>query len=105
MSILKKGFVHTVFFWLKEKSNTEHYNMLHEGLIKLADNDLMIDSYVGKPAATDRAVIDASYDFSITLIFKNKADQDTYQIHPQHLTFIDTCAQYWERVVVYDAES
>jgi hypothetical protein len=50
-------------------------------------------------------VIDSSYDFSITLIFKNKADQDTYQIHPQHFAFIDTCAQYWERVVVYDAES
>ncbi|MFT7249308.1 MAG: hypothetical protein ACI97P_002089, partial [Arcticibacterium sp.] len=54
MSIVKKGFVHTVFFWLKEKSNLDHYNNLHEGLLKLADNGLMIDSYVGKPAKTDR---------------------------------------------------
>jgi hypothetical protein len=104
MSSIKSGFVHTVFFWLNEKENVEHYDALHAGIQKLADNDLMIAAYVGTPADTERVVIDSSYDFTITFIFKNKADQDTYQTHPQHLEFIKNCAKYWGKVQVYDAE-
>jgi hypothetical protein len=101
MSSLKRGFVHTVFFWLKEKEN---HAALHAGILKLADNDLIVSAYVGTPADTHREVIDSSYDFTITFIFKNKADQDSYQVHPQHLEFIDNCAKYWDKVQVYDAE-
>lgn len=105
MSSIKKGFVHTVFFWLKEKNNSAHHKSLHEGILKLAENELMAAAYVGTPAKTNREVIDSSYDFSITFVFKNKADQDAYQTHPKHLEFIDNCAKYWDKVVVYDAES
>jgi hypothetical protein len=28
-----------------------------------------------------------------------------YQVHPDHMTFIDTCASLWDRVQVYDAVS
>ena len=104
MSSIKRGFVHTVLFWLKEKENREHHAALHAGILKLADNDLMVASYAGTPADTNREVIDSSYDFSITFIFKNKADQDTYQVHPQHMEFIESCSKYWGKVQVYDAE-
>jgi hypothetical protein len=104
MSSIKSGFVHTVFFWLKEKANKEHHTALQAGILKLADNDLMLAAYTGTPADTNREVIDSSYDFTITFVFKNKADQDTYQTHPQHLEFIKNCAQYWDKVQVYDAE-
>ena len=105
MSSLQKGFVHTVFFWLKEKNNEEHGKALHSGLLKLAENELISTGFVGQPADTNREVIDSSYDFSITFIFKNKADQDAYQTHPKHLEFIENCSQYWQKVLVYDAES
>lgn len=105
MSNLKKGFVHTVFFWLKEKENAEHHKALHEGLLKLALVDVIQTSYIGLPADTNRAVIDSSYDFSLTFVFATKEDQDTYQTHPDHLVFIDTCAALWDKVIVYDAVS
>ncbi|UBM58465.1 Dabb family protein [Marinilongibacter aquaticus] len=105
MREINQGFVHTVFFWLKEKDNKAHQEGLHNGLKKLAQIDLIDQAYVGVPSTTNREVIDTTYSFSITFIFKNKADQDEYQTHPQHLEFIDNCAQYWERVRVYDAES
>jgi hypothetical protein len=105
MSNLKKGFVHTVFFWLKEKDNAEHAKALHEGLLKLALTDVIETSYIGQPAATNRAVIDSTYDFSLTFVFKTKEDQDIYQTHPDHIVFIESCSALWEKVVVYDAES
>lgn len=103
--MIQKGFVHTVFFWLKEKDNNEAHAALKAGLDQLAQINLIATAYVGTPAATNRAVIDSSYDFSITFIFDNKADQDEYQTHPDHLKFIDNCAALWKKVQVYDAES
>lgn len=104
MSSLQKGFVHTVFFWLKEKDNAEHRAALKAGVLKLAENELIANAYVGSPADTNREVIDSTYDFSITFIFKNKADHDEYQVHPKHLVFIDNCAHLWTKVQVYDSE-
>lgn len=95
--------VHTVFFWLKNPSNTSDSAALRAGLDELTKITLIKTAMVGVPAPTRRPVIDSSYDFSITFIFETEADQDTYQTHPDHLKFVETCAHLWERVLVYDA--
>ncbi len=96
-------FVHTVFFWLKNPSSDADRRALHEGITGLSKIDLIDTAYIGVPAATSREVIDNSYDFSITFIFADKAVQDAYQTHPDHLKFVDNYAHLWERVIVYDA--
>jgi hypothetical protein len=98
-------FVHTVFFWLKDKESDEARQALHEGLKELATIEEIDTAYVGTPASTRRPVIDHTYDFSITFIFKDKATQDIYQDHPDHHKFIDKCSPLWDRVQVYDAVS
>ncbi len=103
MGELKTGFVHTVFFWLKEKDNESHQNQLKEGLIKLSQILEIKEAYIGKPAETDRPVIDSSYSFSVTFIFDNKKDQDVYQEHPDHHVFIAGCSHLWDSVKVFDA--
>ena len=105
MANLKTGFVHTVFFWLKEKENKDSHKSLHEGLLDLSQIDLIQTAYVGMPANTNRAVIDFTYDFSITFIFDTPEQQTEYQTHPDHLAFVSKCSHLWEKVVVYDAES
>jgi hypothetical protein len=105
MSNIRNGFVHTVFFWLKNHENTEDQAKLKAGLNELANINLIKHAYVGSPADTSRSVIDASYSFSITFIFDNKADQDAYQVHPDHLAFVDKCSHLWDHVIVYDAVS
>ncbi len=101
---LQKGLVHTVFFWLKNPDSQADQDALEVGLKELAKIDLIKTAYIGKPAATNRPVIDSSYSFSITFVFDNPADQDVYQTHPDHYKFIDNCKDLWERVQVYDAE-
>ncbi|MDP5121542.1 MAG: Dabb family protein [Spirosomaceae bacterium] len=104
MTTRKQGLVHTVFFWLKESTETNKV-ALHAGLEKLATIDIIREAYVGQPASTNREVIDNTYDFSITFIFDDKATQDVYQDHPDHIVFIKTCSHLWQKVQVYDAVS
>lgn len=103
MGNLKTGFVHTVFFWLKEKNNKAHNDQLHAGLVELSKIAEIGTAYIGQPAPTDRDVIDNSYDFSITFVFETAENQDIYQVHPDHLAFIANCSMLWDKVQVYDA--
>lgn len=96
-------FVHTVFFWLKEKENKQAQEALLAGLRSLESIDVIHGAYIGAPAETRRPVIDHSYDFSITFVFEDKAAHDEYQEHPIHLKFVENCSHLWERVQVYDA--
>ncbi|MBD2700923.1 Dabb family protein [Spirosoma sp. BT702] len=96
-------FVHTVFFWLKHPESQADHDALRAGLGSLKEITDISAAYVGTPAETRRPVIDHSYDFSITFVFADKAAHDTYQEHPIHLKFVDTCAHLWTRVQVYDA--
>jgi hypothetical protein len=98
-------FVHHVFFWMKE-GITEAESQLFE---KTVDTLLTIEDVklgdVGKPAGTDRPVIDRSYHYSLLLLFANKEAHDAYQPHPVHKAFVETCSHLWTKVLIYDSET
>lgn len=98
-------FVHTVFFWLKDKDSEADRQKLYEGITMLSTIDLIETAFVGVPAATNRDVIERSYDFSITFVFPDPETQDAYQVDPTHLKFVEEYGHLWERVLVYDAVS
>ncbi len=103
MIIDKNGFIHHVYFWLKNPENINDLNQLVEGLKKLSVVSTIKNFHIGKPAATNRDVIDNSYSISWLLLFDNKEDQDSYQTDPIHLKFVEECSHLWSKVVVYDA--
>lgn len=105
MKNAKNGFVHTVYFWLKDTESQTAKDSLYAGLQILSSIGEIREAYIGVPAATRRPVIDHTYNYSVTFVFKNKADQDVYQEHPVHKKFIADCGNLWERVQVYDAVS
>jgi hypothetical protein len=100
---IKGIFIHHVYFWLAEPTNKIHKKLLTEGLQKLSSVKTIQRFHIGQPANTSRDVIDSSYSLSWILIFKNAADQDSYQTDPIHLRFVDECKHLWNRVVVYDS--
>lgn len=100
----EKTFIHHVYFWLKNPDSKEDLEKLIAGLKKLAKVKTIQAAHIGRPADTNRDVIDRSYAVSWCLFFKNKADQDSYQTDPIHLKFIEECASVWSKVIVYDAE-
>ncbi|MDQ1088846.1 MULTISPECIES: Dabb family protein [unclassified Siphonobacter] len=98
-------FVHVVNFWLKEGLSAEDRAKFEEGVSSLKNVEGIEVFNVGKPAATDRPVIDRSYDYCLLTVFKDEAAHDVYQVAPIHLKFVETCKQYWDRVLIYDSES
>ena len=103
MIIEKNGFIHHVFFWLKNTGNQQDLSQLIEGLKKLSKVPEIQYFNIGIPASTNREVIDSSYSVSWLLLFKNAEDQEVYQTHPIHLKFIEECSDLWRKVIVYDA--
>lgn len=100
----QRGFIHHVYFWLKDPKNERDRQKLIDGLKKLSEVPTIQEWHIGKPAATNREVIDNSYTISWMLVFKGKADQDSYQTDPIHLKFVETCSSLWTKVLVYDSE-
>lgn len=96
-------FIHHVYFWLNNPESREDLQQLVAGLKKLASVKTIETFYIGKPADTNRDVIDRSYSVSWLLFFNNKADQDSYQVDPVHLKFVEECKHLWKKVVVYDS--
>lgn len=97
------GFIHTVFFWMNENVTDEQKaNFTKNGLGELVEVSSIYKSYFGPPAKTPREVVDNSYDFALICHFKNKEDQDAYQIDPIHLKFVEDFKDLWKEVVVYD---
>ena len=61
--------------------------------------------YIGAPAPTPkRAVVDDSYAVSLTVICRDVAAQDAYQVDPIHLAFVERFKTCWTRVQIYDAQ-
>ena len=96
-------FSHVVIFWTKP----EHPNAAAD-LIAGAEKYLkpipgVLTFHIGRMAKSHRPVVDQTYQVALNLVFPSQQAQDDYQVHPQHLEFIEkafkpNCA----KVVVYD---
>lgn len=99
-----KVFVHHVYFWLKNPDSQEDKAKLLAGLKTLSTVKTIQQCHIGQPSTTNRDVIDRSYSVSWLLFFKDKTDQDSYQVDPIHLNFVKECSALWTKVIVYDSE-
>ncbi|WP_346317123.1 Dabb family protein [Chitinophaga sp. YIM B06452] len=100
-----KKFVHVVNFYLKPDLSAADTRKFEEGVSSLGKIESLIVFNVGKPAATDRPVIDKSYSYCLLTVFNDIAGHDVYQDHPVHLEFIKNCEMFWDKVVVFDSET
>ena len=97
--------VHTVFFWLKPELTAAQLAAFRRGVESLGTIKAVDKCYVGTPAKTERRpIIDASYSVALTVIVKDIAAHDAYQMDPIHLKFIAECKTFWSRVQIYDAQ-
>ncbi|MEO1162059.1 MAG: Dabb family protein, partial [Pseudomonadota bacterium] len=97
--------IHTVFFWLWKTTGPEQIRQFESGLDLLTRDPNVLERQIGKPAATDRAVIDSSYDYAAVLKFSDLAGHDAYQAGEAHQLFLEACASLWSKVQVYDIEN
>jgi len=95
---------HNVYFWLKQDISQQQRELFEAELIKVKEIPYLVHGFVGKPAPTEeRPVTDHSFDYSLSLHFKNMEDHEHYQkACEHHKRFVDVCKPFFERVVVYD---
>jgi hypothetical protein len=94
--------IHTVFFWLNANVSDIERSAFENELVKLTLDPEILQRRVGKPANTNRDVIDSSYDFGISLCFENLDSHDRYQAGDAHQDFLNNCQGLWAQVRVYD---
>lgn len=98
----KNIIIHHVFFWLKEPGDANAKELI-KGLNTLKAIPQVKQLLVGVPASTEkREVVDNSFHVSELMYFNSVKDQDDYQVHPLHQSFVEQYSHLWEKVVVYD---
>jgi hypothetical protein len=95
---------HQVFFYLNKDLSNSALLEFEEGLEMLINIPLVLNGYYGKPANTNRAVVDNTYSYGLVLIFKDTDQHNLYQADPIHQIFLDKNASKWTRVQVFDLE-
>ena len=97
--------VHTVYFWLRNDLTAQQLADFRRGVESLGGIKAVDKIYVGTPAKTEkRPIIDDSYSFALTVLCKDLAAHDAYQVDPIHKEFIEKFKSFWTRVQIYDAE-
>lgn len=97
--------VHSVFFWLKPDLTEAQRADFRRGVESLVGIKSAEKVYVGIPAKTaKRPVVDASYSVALTVVCRDVAAHDAYQVDPIHLKFVEQFKTFWTRVQIYDAQ-
>jgi len=95
---------HNVYFWLKEGLSNSALLEFEKGLETLTKTTQVVSGFFGKPANTDRAVVDNTYSYGLLLVFKDTPDHNRYQADPIHLAFVEKNSAKWTKVQVYDVD-
>ena len=83
--------IHTVFFWLKDNTDTSLCAAFEHGLDLLTRDPEVLKRSIGTSALTDREVMDSTHDYGIIVYFKNTEAHDRHQTGQAHLDFLRDC--------------
>lgn len=101
----KTGAVHhLVFVWLKpEYKNQAYVNTLQAETLKLAKIPGVVSLSAGKAIASQRPIVDDSFDLGVIMTFQSVEQMNQYLQHPQHQSFVNQYVKgKAERLTVYD---
>ena len=96
-------FIHTVYFWLKPELTGGEVTKFWRGVGSLRTIQSVKHGWIGKPAKTDRPIIDKSYTCALVTVFDDEKGHDAYQVHPVHDEFRRECANFWSKIIIYDS--
>lgn len=95
---------HHVLFWLKEEITDEQKQAFREALQALEKIDTVKTLHIGTPVSVERPAVDPTYGFSLFVFFEDMAAYDVYEVHPLHLELLNKFGNYFDKVIIYDAD-
>lgn len=98
-------FSHVVIFWT-DPAKPEAADAVIAGANQFLKGIPGITQFhIGKMVGSHRPVVDQSYQVALNTAFASKQAQDEYQVHPEHLKFVEQYVKpFVKKVVVYDFE-
>ena len=102
MSTPSSQFSHVVIFWTDPANPNAADQLIAGGEKYLRPIPGVIQFHMGKMVGSHRPVVDQSYQVALNLIFPYKKTQNNYQLHPEHVKFVEQCRSLWQKVTVYD---
>jgi hypothetical protein len=98
-------FSHIVIFWTKPEISGAADELVAGANQYLKKIPGVLQFHVGKMSPSPRAVVDQSYQVALNLIFPSKAAEQAYQVHPQHIEFVEKVfKRVCSKAVIYDFE-
>lgn len=100
------GVSHVVLAWLKPGTSQEYIAEVEARSQVLRDIPGVREIRTGVALASDRPVVDASYDLGIYVYFDTAEDLQRYLGHPTHTDFVNQWVKpHLERMQVYDFQA
>jgi hypothetical protein len=94
---------HLVLCWLKEPDNVVHQEKIIEITKTFREIPGVLDAQAGKSVASERSIVDDSFDVGILVVVESKNALDEYLTHPVHdHAKKNILLPLVERLVVYD---
>jgi len=95
---------HVVLVWLKRPGNAADRAAVITAARKFQAEIPQIQHLsVGTPVASERPIVDDSFDVGLVMRFNSKADMDAYEKHPVHVNAVkQTLLPLAKKLLVYD---
>lgn len=95
---------HVVLIWLKKPGNATDRTKAINAAKRFPKEIREIQHLsVGQPLASERPVVDDSFDVSLVMRFANQADLSTYEKHPVHVKAVNEVLKpLAAKLLVYD---
>ncbi|QDU68408.1 Dabb family protein [Engelhardtia mirabilis] len=94
---------HVVLCWLAEPASDEARQKVIEASRELTVIPEVLSITVGTPLASDREVVDDSFDIGLVITFRSAGDLAVYLDHPEHVRRVqEVLGPLTERILVYD---
>lgn len=94
---------HVVVVWVKDDVSHKQVSKIIEAASVLRSIDVVQDLKVGRPVESERAIVDDSFSFALTVTFENNADMQAYINNEAHVAYVKSAIKpVLKKIVVYD---
>ena len=97
------GIKHLVLCWLKQPDHVEDINRVIETSKELSAIPGIIDIAAGTAIASDREIVDDTFDVGLVMTFENVDTMKSYLSHEDHIRRVNLVFRpLCQRILVYD---
>lgn len=94
---------HVVLVWLKDMPDKDiHKQRVLDGSEQLRSIPGLKSLHIGTAIASERKIVDDSFDVGLHMVFASEQAMNRYLKHPTHVAFVKSIKPQIKKLLVYD---